>query len=363
LLDNILLPFLLSSLLFAVTSSNLNISKKGRNIDANVEKNIIILISGIFLGLAIFAKIPAFSFIPVVAFLIYTNSGQDLRRLGLWFIPVVLIPAIWPIHSMMMGQYDLWLNGAFWQAGGREASPLSWDSFNTLFKLDPILFVLGLVGVLYAAVKRDYFILLGTIPFVAFLYFIGYVKVYFFAPWVPMLSIAFALFVIELASKISSKSNAYQKILPISIISAIVIFQLATVTNFLGVNANESYFRIATFVSEHVPNNNSNDRNKIAVIGSPIYLWIPKYVFEKDKNDYIHFNSKQEPETHSFLLVVDSGFKNTFSAENNSVERNEMLYNHSKTIGLFDDNTHHSGRTEIRTNYLNPLLTTVVSSQ
>ena len=106
LLDNILLPFLLSSLLFAVTSSNLNISKKVKNVNVNVEKNIIILISGIFLGLAIFAKIPAFSFIPVVAFLIYKNSGRDWRRLGLWFIPVVLIPAIWPIHSMLMGQFD-----------------------------------------------------------------------------------------------------------------------------------------------------------------------------------------------------------------------------------------------------------------
>ena len=138
-----------------------------------------------------------------------------------------------------------------------------------------------------------------------------------------------------------------------------MIFQLATVTNFLGVDVNDSYFRIAAFVSEHVPNN-SNDRNKIAVIGSPIYLWIPKYIFEKDKNDYIHFNSKQEPETDGFLLVVDSGFKNTFSAENNSVGRNEMLYNNSTLIGLFDDNTHHLGRTEIRTNYLNPALTTVV---
>jgi hypothetical protein len=349
--------------LFAVTSYNLNISKNGKNIDADVEKNIIILISGIFLGLAIFAKIPAFSFIPVVAFLIYKNSGRDWRRLGLWFIPVVLIPAIWPIHSMMMDQFDLWLNGAFWQGVGREESPLSWDSFNTLFKLDPILFVLGLVGVLYAAVKRDYFIVLGTIPFVAFLYFIGYVKVYSFALLVPILSIAFAVSVIELTGKISSKNNAYQKILPISIISAITIFQLATVTSILGVDGNESYFRIATFVSEHVPDNNSNDENKIAVIGSPIYLWIPKYVFEKDKNDYIHFNSKQEPETDSFLLVVDNGFKNTFSAENKSVGRNEMLYNHSKTIGLFNDNTHHSGKTEIRTNYLNPSLTTVVSSQ
>jgi hypothetical protein len=257
----------------------------------------------------------------------------------------------------VIGQFDLWLTGVFWQATGRAESPLSWDSFNAFFKLDPILLIFGLAGVLYAAVKRDFFILLGTVPFLALLYFIGYVKVYFFAPWVPILSIAFALAVVELTCKISSK-NAYQKILPLSIISAIVILQLATIANFLGTDTNESYFRIAAFVSEHIPNS-SNDRNKISVIGNPLYLWIPKYVFEKDKNDYIHFNSKRAIESDGFLLVADDGFRNTFSAQDGGVGRNELLYKNSTLIGLFDDNTHHLGRTEIRTNYLNPALTVV----
>ena len=183
LLDNILLPFLLSSLLFAVTSSNLNISKKVKNVNVNVEKNIIILISGIFLGLAIFAKIPAFSFIPVVAFLIYKNSGRDWRRLGLWFIPVVLIPAIWPIHSMLMGQFDLWLNGRFFGKPGGERRARYLGIHLILYSNSTQYFLLlGLVGVLYRADKRDYFILLGTIPFVSFPIFYWICKSLFFCP-------------------------------------------------------------------------------------------------------------------------------------------------------------------------------------
>jgi hypothetical protein len=365
LLDNILLPFLLSSILFAFASSNTNISKKHNdNIQINREKNtLIILISGIFLGLAIFTKIPAFTFIPVVGYLVFTNSNRNWKTLGVWLIPVIVIPAIWPVHSMAMGQFDGWLSAILWQTTGRADSSLPWTLFKVLFEIDPLFLVLGMVGVLYAVIKRDFFIILGTIPFLAFLYFIGYVKGFHFAPLLPLLSIAFAVLLVHLTGRISSNNGVYKKILPFAIISVIGIFQLATVAIPLGMNANDTYFRVIAFASELIPDYNSNnDRNKIAVIGSPNYLWIPKYVFDKDQNDYIHFNSNRSIETDSILLVVDNGFKKTFSRDDKRVGRNQMLYDNSTMIGLFDD-THHLGRTEVRTNFLNPALTTVVSSR
>jgi len=76
LLESLLLPFLLCSILFAVYSlmknspfplpspSLANYNKNKRN-----NKRIpLILLSGIFLGLAIFTKIPAFTMIPLVGF-------------------------------------------------------------------------------------------------------------------------------------------------------------------------------------------------------------------------------------------------------------------------------------------------------
>lgn len=360
-LDNILLPFLLSSILFAIRSTKVNFLKPGDSIDSNPEKNTItILVSGIFLGLAIFTKIPASAFIPVVAFLVFTSSGRSLKTLGLWLIPVILIPAIWPIHSLTMGQFDLWLNGTLWQAG-RTESPLSWGTLTALYRLDPLFVILGLGGVVYAAVRRDLFILLGTIPFLAFLYFVGYVKVYYFSLWTPILSIAFAVAIMGLIGKLSSKYRAYQRLLPYAIIASVGIFQLATTATLVGMNANDTYFKVVAFVSENVPDNSNNDGNKIAVIGSPIYLWIPKYAFDKDLNDYIHYNSKRGNETDSFLIVADRGFKNTFSGDDKGVSRNQLFYDNSRVIGLFDNSSQHQGRIEIRANYLNPALLPVGS--
>ena len=71
-LDSILLPFLLSSILFAIYS------KETKTIEFNRRntKNLFVLLSGIFLGLAIFTKLPAFLMIPVVAYLVYTYSNN-----------------------------------------------------------------------------------------------------------------------------------------------------------------------------------------------------------------------------------------------------------------------------------------------
>ena len=78
LLDSILMPFLLSSILFAVYyNSNNNSNTKYSSKTVGNNKQILVLLSGIFLGLAIFTKIPAFTMIPLVAFLIvHTGDGK-----------------------------------------------------------------------------------------------------------------------------------------------------------------------------------------------------------------------------------------------------------------------------------------------
>jgi hypothetical protein len=360
-LDNILVPFFLLSILFVLAITSTHTSKRANSIRINRKKNTLILISGIFLGLAIFTKIPAFTFIPVVGFLVFTNNNRDWKTLGIWLIPVILIPMIWPAYAIAAGEWDQWLNAILWQATGRAENTLPWSLFNALFDSDPIFLILGIAGVLYGLIKRDSFIVLATVPFLAFLYFLGYAKGYQIAPLLPILSIAFAILLVDLTSRIRSKNRSYQEILPFAIISVIGIFQLSTVAISLGMNANDTYFRVVAFVNELIPDN-SNSRNKIAVIGSPNYLWIPKYVFDKEKNDYVHFNSNKSIGTDSYLLIVDNGFKKTFSNDGIRIGRNQLLYNNSTLVGLFDDNQP-SERIEVRINYLNPSLTTVVSSR
>lgn len=85
-LDSILLPFLLSSVLFAafyIKKYNSYDYEKEKSRKKRDNKNIIsVLLSGIFLGLAVFTKIPAATMIPLIAFLIYKNN-KSVKTLGL----------------------------------------------------------------------------------------------------------------------------------------------------------------------------------------------------------------------------------------------------------------------------------------
>ncbi|NHI03940.1 hypothetical protein DYY67_1010 [Candidatus Nitrosotalea sp. TS] len=105
LLDSILLPFLLLSILLAIYSKD------------SKHKSILVLLSGICMGLVLFTKVDMVIMLPLLIFLVYKSTG--LRKIGLWFIPVILIPLIWPIESIMRGEFNLWLDGIMWQTGKR----------------------------------------------------------------------------------------------------------------------------------------------------------------------------------------------------------------------------------------------------
>ena len=99
------------------------------------------------LGLAIFTKIPAFTIIPLVAFSIYDVS-RSFKILCIWLIPVVLVPCLWPLQSAVTDNFEDWLAGVTWQATGRPDKPLM-EAMQVLLQNDPVLTVLGLVGMTF----------------------------------------------------------------------------------------------------------------------------------------------------------------------------------------------------------------------
>jgi 4-amino-4-deoxy-L-arabinose transferase-like glycosyltransferase len=132
LLDSILMPFVLSSILLAVylgknkdrdtNNDNDKIKTENFGIMISLAKNkeiTLTVISGILLGLAIYTKVPAITVIPVVGFLIITNT-RKWKMLGFWIVPVVLVPLLWPAYALSVGQFDQWLDGVLWQATERE---------------------------------------------------------------------------------------------------------------------------------------------------------------------------------------------------------------------------------------------------
>ena len=140
-LEPIQLPFILSSILLVLHSANCNSRKS--------HATLLVTSSGILLGLAIFTKIPVFTMIPLVGYIVYSTT-RNQKLVGLWFIPVLLIPAAWPLYAISTGQFDQWIDGVLWQSE-RENSGLV-NALGKLSTIDPVFIILSLGGFVYAAI-------------------------------------------------------------------------------------------------------------------------------------------------------------------------------------------------------------------
>ena len=350
-LETIQVPFLLTSILLAVYLKDLKIIKEKNNRKNTLRSKTIAmtLLSGASLGLSIFTKVPVFTMIPLVGFLIYTNNsnGHKLRNLGLLFIPVILIPLIWPAHAMIIGEFDKFIHGILWQTTGRPSSPLT-GTLHTFFQDDPVLFVLSIAGLIYAAIKRDFFLLLWVIPFLIFLYFIDYVSSFHLMPLIPAFCIAASRFLVEITGKIKIIKKYYnklQQILPFAIISGIIIFGLISTTMLITTNVNSSAYKALAVLVQKLPNKEDGDTNNtspVTLVASPIYFPMPRHGFDKVFNEKSYFSGRPI-ESERYILVADQGFMRIISGTNerHSTILMKSLYNNSQTIDTLvpDDKT------------------------
>jgi hypothetical protein len=344
LLDSIVLPLLLSSILFAVYQNNVI----RRNVSSMPEMRIVLL-SGIMMGLALFTKAPAVAFIPLVGYLIISSvhskdRNSRLKILGIWFIPVFLIPAVWPAYALTYGQFEDWLDGIQWQTH-RIPRPL-FDPPESVLEIDPVLAILGSAGIIYTAIRRDFFCLIWIVPYLLFLYFISYSQYIHLVLLLPIFSVAAAILIENLSNKIAKliaykrNLNAYKrnqrkhatmesgrqqdltryldkgelteeryttldgglksqevtetktsflssKVLSVSV-SVIVIYGLAITTFLISFNVNDPFYRSYAALVEYLPDglNDHSVDNKVTLIGPRSwiiqYLWIPQYVFDKE---------------------------------------------------------------------------------
>ncbi len=297
LLDTLLLPLLLSSILFSLHA------KESKRI-------LFVSLSGIFLGLAIFTKVPILILIPFVAFLIYKNT--NIRLLGLWFIPVILLPLLWPIQSIMDDQLDLWFKDVLWQTQ-RESTGGFTNIVRMFIIFDPILFVLGMSGLIYAIIKKDLMILLFIIPFIAYLAIIGYTQYFHWLPILPALAIAGAL----LLDKIVKIRFGY--LLLVSILAFGFVSNIMLITSDLT----SVQFDTMRFVI--------NYRDDEIILASPVYSWIFN-LYNDTSLDYTH--PLFYPAPKEIILIVDNHF--IFDAKR--YEQLRHLYNNTMSIAKFEGN-------------------------
>jgi hypothetical protein len=390
-LDSILLPFLLSSILFALYARD---SKNSTN------NPLAIALSGIFLGLSVLTKIPVFTMIPLVGYLIYTNSNRNLKNLGLWFIPVILIPLIWPVESIWQGHFDDWTKDVLWQTNRIYVRAL--DSFELLFLFDPVLLLLATAGFIFTTLKKDFFPMIWITPLVMFFAFIGYSSVNLYIPLLPAFCIAGALLVCNVAGTVGRRTELYHKYqdsssskydtfptrkgtgklsilcqpknegdtrslsktLQAMVVTGVVIFGMTSTTMLITTNLNGPYFESASVIIQHLPDKKYNDikndvitkhdynSDKVTILGLPnalLYYWMPKYIFSKDvdfleartfnKDKDVDFLKTRALETEKALLVVNNRLMRFLSTDKNDIERNtvEMLYNNSSAITEYND--------------------------
>ena len=309
LLDSIQLPLILLSILFAVFSF-----RGTREGSKNNSKNILlVLLSGTFLGLSIFTKIPAIMIVPLVGYLIFTNSKWNFKILGLWFIPVILIPLLWPAYSISVGEFNSWLNGIIKQAH-RAPNPLYFSITEFLMR-DPLLLIVGTIGIILAVVKKDLFILLAVIPFLIFMYFVNYVVLHHLMWVVVILCISASRLFVDIVIFV----KRYKPLLLLSLggISLFFVFAFTSTIELVTRNETSQFFGAAAFVDQYLEaklitnNNNSPDSNKnIKVLGNTFFIWIQQYVFHND--NYVSFfqiPKKLEFENQNVISIIDSRFK------------------------------------------------------
>lgn len=308
-LDSILLPFLLASVLSAMYAGN----AIGR------KKTALVLLAGIFLGIAIFTKIPIFTMIPLVGYLVYSSSSADnrLRMLGLWFIPVILIPLIWPAYAASTGEIDFWLRDLLWQTQ-REGVGF-WHIAEIFFSFDPVLLVLGMAGFIYAALRKQFFILLWIVPFVLFLSVIAYVQYFHWIPTLPVFCIAAALLIDRLA--------AIKSMLPYAAIAGLGTFGLVSTTLVITTDVTSAQFEAASFVANYA------NKNDVAVAANPVYSWIFIHVFDlehifMDYRDLLFLSVT----TERLVLISDNNFRANIGGGQQLLD----AYNNTTTIAVFE---------------------------
>jgi hypothetical protein len=343
-LDTLLMPLLLSSILFAIYIRAPNHNNNNNNVEQRpkviINKNVLVILSGIFLGLAIYTKIPAFTMIPLVGYLVVANSKYNRKKtLGLWLLPVILIPLLWPAYAFSIGQGDLWLDWVLWQTGRKKPLAISLENF---LQIDPVIMVIGIIGLLYSAFKKDLLVVLWVLPFLIFSYFIGWVQYFHLIPIFPAFCVAGALAILAVSGKIKRKKP--RLLIPIILTSAIAVFGFTATTLLITKDVNSGQFKIYSGIAQNLADANGTS---ITLIGSHWWdwnsYWITQYVLNQ-KHDVFdaHFDPqfRQDVKKDKILFVDDAKFIDRLerNIRGENIREIRSIHDNSTVVGTYLDN-------------------------
>ena len=282
LLDGILLPFMLSSILLALHSKN------------SKNKNVLILGSSVLLGLAIFTKLTAITMIPVVGYIIASNHG--IKALGKWLSPVFVIPSAWPAFAAHLGQLDYWFRDVLWQAGRSTGGILPVTGY--LFSIDPVMTVLGAASFGYAAVKKDLFLVFWFAPFLIFVSSVGFFQYFHYILLMPAACIAVSYMIHDNLQRI--KSNIRLTAGRTATVLGFALFGVVVSSMLINTDMSSAQFDA---LKDTILN---FDDGKMTLLASPVYTWILSDVHDMD-NVFLDYADilYYAPATDYLYVLVD----------------------------------------------------------
>jgi len=326
LLDSILLPFFLASVFFAIFSKTL---------EQQNHKYVVVLLSGIFLGLSIFIKISTVVMIPMVCYLVYYYSISKSKarfRSGrrnlvlLWFIPLIAIPSLWPIQSFVDNQFDQWISDVLLQSTRATEGIIA--IFQSFMIVDPVFILLGFLGIVYTILKKEYFIMLWILPFACFSS-VFYTQYFHVIPVIPAWCIAAGLLIDRTMSII--RNLAKQLVVQAITFTSIILFGLISTLMIISADLSSSQFETAVYAFKYAIAN-SGGKNDTTIIASPVYTSMYTYVFHAPHAmDYLSTKFYQIL-TKNIILISDPHYLNDIQTSMMSDDLNRRNANISSRM-------------------------------
>lgn len=241
-----------------------------------------------------------------------------------WFIPVIAIPSLWPIQSIVDNQFDLWVSDVWLQS--TRATEGIFVIFQSFIIVDPVLRLLGFLGIAYSILKKEYIIMLWILPFVCFSS-IFYTQYFHLIPVIPAWCIAAAFLIDRIMSITRTRCLVVQTIT----FTSIFLFGLISTLMIISADISSSQFEAAVYAFNYALAN-TDGKNDTTIIASPIYASMHTYVFHAPYvMDYLSTKFYQIL-TKNIILISDPHYLRDIQSNMMSLDWNSGVTNMSSRM-------------------------------
>ena len=191
--------------------------------------------------------------------------------------------------------------------------------------IDPILFAIGVAGIIYCAIAKNKFVLLWFVPFMLFLSVIGFKQYFHWIPLIPIFCITASIWLLNIPKHVKVLKS---KTIHLIIISIVIVFGFSSTLLVISNDLSSNQFQMLSYVLE-------NHDTSSTILASPVYSWILSdvFLFENIPKDYSQILF-EPPTTKKIIVIADPHFmldlSRGFELQN--------AYNSTHSIQYFEGN-------------------------